>query len=158
MKIEKPRGRRLAVSTVLLLSMAFSNVTWAVFPKTVSADTSSDVTSKQNELKTLQQQIEETRSQLFTKKKEESNALAALENIAYFGAMLAVNLAVVNLLPIPALDGGRIFFLVISTISLRIFRKKIPMKYEAAIHFAGFALLMVLILVVTFNDVVRLFG
>ena len=61
--------------------MAFSNVTWAVFPKTVSADTSSDVTSKQNELKTLQQQIEETRSQLFTKKKEESNALAALENI-----------------------------------------------------------------------------
>ncbi len=86
------------------------------------------------------------------------SVLAALENIAYFGAMLAVNLAVVNLLPIPALDGGRIFFLVISTISLRIFRKKIPMKYEAAIHFAGFALLMVLILVVTFNDVVRLFG
>ena len=61
--------------------MAFSNVTWAVFPKTVSAETSSDVTSKQNELKTLQQQIEETRSQLFTKKKEESNTLAALENI-----------------------------------------------------------------------------
>ena len=86
------------------------------------------------------------------------SVLAALENIAYFGAMLAVNLAVVNLLPIPALDGGRIFFLVISTISLRVFRKKIPMKYEAAIHFAGFALLMVLILVVTFNDVVRLFG
>ena len=83
---------------------------------------------------------------------------AALENIAYFGAMLTVNLAVMNLLPIPALDGGRIFFLVISTISFKIFKKKIPMKYEAGINFAGFALLMVLILVVTFNDVARLFS
>ena len=83
---------------------------------------------------------------------------AALENIAYFGAMLTVNLAVMNLLPIPALDGGRIFFLVISTISLKVFKKKIPMKYEAGINFAGFALLMVLILVVTFNDVARLFS
>ena len=82
----------------------------------------------------------------------------ALENIAYFGAMLAVNLAVVNLLPIPALDGGRILFLVISTISLKVFKKKIPMKYEAGINFACFALLMVLILVVTFNDVARLFS
>ena len=84
--------------------------------------------------------------------------MVALENIAYFGAMLAVNLAVVNLLPIPALDGGRIFFLIISTISFRVFRKKIPMKYEAGINFAGFALLMLLILVVTFNDVARLFS
>ena len=83
---------------------------------------------------------------------------AALENIAYFGAMLTVNLAVMNLLPIPALDGGRIFFLVISTISFKVFKKKIPMKYEAGINFAGFALLMVLILVVTFNDVARLFS
>ena len=74
------------------------------------------------------------------------------------GAMLAVNLAVVNLLPIPALDGGRILFLVISTISLKIFKKKIPMKYEVGINFACFALLMVLILVVTFNDVARLFS
>ena len=38
---------------------------------------------------------------------------AAVENILYFGAMLAVNLAVMNLLPIPALDGGKIFFLII---------------------------------------------
>ena len=72
--------------------------------------------------------------------------------------MLAVNLAVVNLLPIPALDGGRILFLVISTVSLKVFRKKIPMKYEAGINFACFALLMVLILVVTFHDVARLFS
>ena len=41
----------------------------------------------------------------------------AVENILYFGAMLAVNLAVMNLLPIPALDGGKIFFLVIDGIA-----------------------------------------
>ena len=80
----------------------------------------------------------------------------ALANIAYFGAMIAMNLAVVNLLPIPALDGGRIFFLVLSTLSEKLFRKKIPMKYEAAVNFAFFGLLMALMLFVTFHDVLRL--
>ena len=84
--------------------------------------------------------------------------LIALENIAYFGSMIAMNLAVFNLLPIPALDGGRIFFLIISTISEKIFHKKIPMKYEAGINFAFFALLMALMLFVTFNDVMKLIG
>ena len=84
--------------------------------------------------------------------------LIALENIAYFGAMIAMNLAVFNLLPIPALDGGRIFFLVISTISEKLFHKKIPMKYEAGINLVFLALLMVLMLFVTFNDVMRLIG
>ena len=82
----------------------------------------------------------------------------ALENIAYFGAMIAMNLAVFNLLPIPALDGGRIFFLIISTISEKLFRKKIPVKYEAGINVAFFAILMALMLFVTFNDVMRLIG
>ena len=81
---------------------------------------------------------------------------AALENIAYFGAMIAVNLAVMNLLPIPALDGGHILFLVVSTVSERVFRRKIPMKYEAAINMVFFALLMGLMLFVTFNDVMKL--
>ena len=61
-----------------------------------------------------------------------------------------------NLLPIPALDGGRIFFLVLSTLSEKLFRKKIPMKYEAAVNFAFFGLLMALMLFVTFHDVLRL--
>ena len=81
----------------------------------------------------------------------------ALANIAYFGAMIAMNLAVMNLLPIPALDGGRIFFLALSTLSEKLFKKKIPMKYEAIINLVFFALLMALILFVTFNDVARLF-
>ncbi len=81
----------------------------------------------------------------------------AMENIAYFGALIAVNLAVMNLLPIPALDGGHILFLVISTMSEKLFKKKIPMKYEAVINMVFFALLMALMLFVTFNDVRRLF-
>ena len=81
----------------------------------------------------------------------------ALANIAYFGAMIAVNLAVMNLLPIPALDGGHIMFLIVSTVAEKVFRKKIPMKYEAAINMVFLALLMGLMLFVTFNDVMKLF-
>ena len=83
---------------------------------------------------------------------------AAVENILYFGAMLAVNLAVMNLLPIPALDGGKIFFLIIDEIAMKLFRKKIPEKYEMAVNTAGFVVLMGFMLVVTFNDVFKLFG
>ncbi len=82
----------------------------------------------------------------------------ALMNIVYFGAFISVNLSVMNLLPIPALDGGHILFLVVSTVSEKLFRKKIPMKYEAAINMVFLALLMGLMLFVTFNDVMRLVG
>ncbi len=81
----------------------------------------------------------------------------ALLNIAYFGAMIAVNLAVFNLLPIPALDGGHILFLVVSTASEKLFKKKIPMKYEAAINLVFLVALMGLMVFVTFNDVMKLF-
>ena len=83
---------------------------------------------------------------------------AAVENILYFGAMLAVNLAVMNLLPIPALDGGKIFFLIIDEIAMKLFRKKIPEKYETAVNTAGFVALMGFMLLVTFHDVFKLFG
>ena len=89
---------------------------------------------------------------------QSANVGAALSNIAYFGAMIAVNLAVMNLLPIPALDGGHIVFLFISTIVSKVFKKEIPMKYEAAINIVFFVLLMAMMLFVTFNDVMKLFG
>ncbi len=84
--------------------------------------------------------------------------LDAMLNIAYFGAMIAVNLAVMNLLPIPALDGGHIVFLVVSTLVEKLFKKKIPMKYEAAINMVFLVALMGLMVFVTFNDVVKLFN
>ena len=82
---------------------------------------------------------------------------AAVENIAYLAALLAVNLAVMNLLPLPALDGGKIFFLVVNALCMLTIRKKIPEKFESYVHLAGFALLMLLMLVITFQDVWKLF-
>ena len=82
----------------------------------------------------------------------------ALLNLLYFGAFIAVNLAVMNLLPLPALDGGRIFFLVLNVILSRVIHREIPGKYEGYVHMAGMALLLALMLVVGINDVYRLIG
>ena len=81
---------------------------------------------------------------------------AAVENIAYLAALIAVNLAVMNLLPLPALDGGKIFFLVINAVSMQLFKKQIPAKYENYIYFAGLILLLALMAVITFSDVWKL--
>ena len=67
--------------------------------------------------------------------------------------LLSANLGVMNLLPIPALDGGRLVFLIIEAVR----RKPIDREIEGKIHFAGFALLMMLILYVSVHDVIKLF-
>ena len=54
-------------------------------------------------------------------------------------------------------DGGKIFFLVVNALSLRIIRKQIPARFENYVHLAGFVLLMGLMLVITFHDVIKLF-
>ena len=87
----------------------------------------------------------------------ETTADAAI-NIAYLGAFIAVNLAVMNMLPIPALDGGRVFFLAVTWIVEKIIRKKINPKYEAYIHAAGMILLLAFIAFVTFKDIWKLFA
>ena len=80
----------------------------------------------------------------------------ALMNLLYFGAIIAINLAVMNLLPLPALDGGRLFFLVLNGILWVLLRRKIPDKYESYVHFAGLVLLLGLMLVVALNDVYKI--
>ena len=82
----------------------------------------------------------------------------ALMNLFYFGAFIAVNLAVMNLLPLPALDGGRLLFLVVNTLLSRLIGRTIPGKYESYVHFTGLALLLALMAVVAINDVFRIFG
>lgn len=67
-------------------------------------------------------------------------------------AFITINIGIFNLLPLPALDGGRLFFLVIEGIR----RKPIKPKYEGYVHGAGLVLLLLLMLVVTFNDIVNL--
>ena len=81
----------------------------------------------------------------------------AVQNILYFGAFLAVNLALMNMLPIPALDGGRVFFLLITTVIEKITRRRVNPKYEGYIHATGMVLLLALIAYVTYEDILRLF-
>lgn len=80
-------------------------------------------------------------------------AKISLNSLFYLLAFISINLGVMNLLPLPALDGGRFFFLLIEMI----FRKPVPAKYEAIVHMAGFILLMLLMLLITYNDIVKLF-
>lgn len=77
------------------------------------------------------------------------NGLWSLGNIV---VLIAINLGVLNLLPLPALDGGRIVFLAVEAI----IRRPIPAKYEGFVHFAGLVLLMGFSLFITFQDVVKL--
>lgn len=86
---------------------------------------------------------------------QESTADAIL-HLLYLFALIAVNLAVMNLLPIPALDGGRVFFLLVTWVIEKITRRRLDPKYEGYIHAGGFALLMVLMVFVMFNDVIKL--
>lgn len=68
-------------------------------------------------------------------------------------ALITINLGIFNLLPIPALDGGRILFILFELI----FRKPIPKKYEGFIHAAGLILLLGFMLIVTLKDIITLF-
>ena len=80
----------------------------------------------------------------------------ALFDITYLAAFIAVNLAVMNMLPIPALDGGRVLFLALTWFIEKIIRRKLDPKYEGYIHAAGLALLIALMVFVMFNDVIKL--
>ena len=77
-------------------------------------------------------------------------------NVLYLGALIAINLAVMNLLPLPALDGGRIFLLLVTSAFTSVTKKKIPSKYEGYIHAAGMVLLLALMAFITFKDIWKL--
>jgi regulator of sigma E protease len=81
----------------------------------------------------------------------------AMITMVYFCGFLAVNLAVMNLLPIPALDGGRVFALLVTTVIQSITKKKIDPKYEAYIHGAGMVLLLAFMALITFKDIFTIF-
>ncbi len=71
-----------------------------------------------------------------------------------FMSLLSLNLAVINILPIPALDGGRLMFIIIEAIT----RKKVNAKYETAAHTIGMAILLGLIALITLHDLLRVFS
>ena len=80
----------------------------------------------------------------------------ALLDILYLGAFIAVNLAIMNMLPIPALDGGRVFFLIVTWIIESITRRKLNPRYEGYVHAAGMVLLLGLMAFIMFNDIIRI--
>lgn len=86
------------------------------------------------------------------------NMAAALANILWFVAFIAINLAVMNLLPIPALDGGQILFLIVDKIYNLFSKRHIPQKYLGYINAAGFIFLIGLMILVACSDVLKLFG
>ncbi len=72
--------------------------------------------------------------------------------LLYLAGFISVNIGIMNLLPIPALDGGRIFFVIIEAVR----RKPIPPEKEGVVHFVGLVLLMGLMVFATWNDIIRL--
>lgn len=83
----------------------------------------------------------------------DSQAEEGLESLLYLVAYLSINVGLINLLPLPAFDGGRILFLFIE----KIFRKPVSKKVEGIIHTIGFFLILLLLAYVTLNDIFRLF-
>jgi len=82
----------------------------------------------------------------------------AVLGIVRFAAFIGVNVAVINLLPIPAMDGGRILFTVLSWIIEKIIRKPLDPKYEGYINTGAFVLLICFMVFILYNDVIRLTG
>ena len=80
--------------------------------------------------------------------------LVLMLNLANIALLLSVNLGIMNLLPLPALDGGRLVFMLLEAVR----GKPIPPEKEGMVHFAGFVALMVLMVFVMYNDIMRLFA
>ncbi len=85
------------------------------------------------------------------------NAWGAFLNMLFFGGFIAVNLAVMNLLPIPALDGGRVVALLLTAAIEGVTKKKINPKYEGYIHGVGMILLLALMAIILFKDIFTIF-
>ena len=83
-----------------------------------------------------------------------ANTLDGWRTLVMLMVMITVNLGVFNLLPLPALDGGRLAFLAWEGIT----RKPVPSKYEGVIHLIGLMLLLLLMLVVTYSDITKFFA
>ncbi len=81
-----------------------------------------------------------------------ANFAEMMQNLLYLASFITINVGIFNLLPLPALDGGRIMFLIIEGVR----GKPVKPEHEGMVHFIGLALLMVLMVIVTFNDIIKL--
>ena len=81
------------------------------------------------------------------------SAMDGILNVLNIMALIAVNLAVMNMLPIPALDGGRVVFVLLNMILGALFHKQIPTRYEGYVHAITMVLLLILMAFLAFHDV-----
>lgn len=81
-------------------------------------------------------------------------SLQGIHTLLQMVALITINVGVFNLLPLPALDGGRLLFLLFELVT----RKKVPAKFEGLVHFIGLVLLFGLMIIVTFSDIRKLIG
>lgn len=95
--------------------------------------------------------------QMSTVAEESPTRLDALLNMLYFGAFIAINLGIMNLLPLPALDGGRVVGVLVTAAVEAVTGKKINPKYEGYLHGAGMVFLLGLMAVIMFKDIFVLF-
>ena len=86
-------------------------------------------------------------------RRSRETAKTGFANVLYLVGYLSLNVGFINLLPLPAFDGGRVLFLAIEKIK----GKPVSPKVENTVHAIGFALLMLLMIAITFNDIRRLF-
>ncbi len=80
-------------------------------------------------------------------------AKAGISPLLEFAAFLSINLAIINIFPLPALDGGRIVFVLLEWVRRG---RRIPAKTEGLVHLIGFAMLMAFILAITYQDIIRI--
>ncbi len=84
----------------------------------------------------------------------QQGGILGILNLLYLASFISVNIGIMNLLPIPALDGGRILFVLVEAVR----RKPIPPEKEGIVHFAGLILLFGIMIFATWNDIMRLFS
>ena len=82
-------------------------------------------------------------------------ARAGISPLLEFAAFLSINLAIINILPLPALDGGRIVFVLLEWVRRG---RRVSAKTEGLVHTIGFAMLIGLILIITYQDIIRIIG
>jgi len=80
-------------------------------------------------------------------------ARAGISPLLEFAAFLSINLAIINIFPLPALDGGRIAFVLLEWVRRG---KRVSPKTEGLVHFIGFAMLMAVMLIITYQDIIRI--
>lgn len=86
-----------------------------------------------------------------------ATAVDGILNVLNIMALIAVNLAVMNMLPVPALDGGRILFILLNGVLWLLFKRRIQERYEGYVHTAAFFLLLALMAIIAFKDVWNIF-